>query len=364
MDRTQAVTLRRLVSEMSTMADEQTKSICSSSVVEEELRGRLQQLPDDFEWAKERATNMCAAALIDAQVYRQKLLKGFGYPNETFARAQDYRALNIVLEALESLLTLVPRQEQTAGATKPQRLIPGLLERIDILAMLIEQRPQDKADSIARASQIREQVRFARVALAADSQPTSVPLVREGEQTEKEQGDSLHGSTGGGSTGDWKPVFGREDRYEVSSDGRVRKRGGRELKTWPNDLGYQLVRFSKPRATERVHRVVAEAFIPNPDGKPFINHLDCVRSNNRADNLEWCTQAENLQHSENLGRMRRDNMRGRRSPNAALSDDTVREIRNEYSQVGTSWESLAKRHGVSKRAIGHIVRWETYTDVR
>jgi DNA repair exonuclease SbcCD ATPase subunit len=46
---------------------------------------------------------MCANALIDAQVYRQKLLKGFGYPNETFARAQDYRALDIVLKSLVAL---------------------------------------------------------------------------------------------------------------------------------------------------------------------------------------------------------------------------------------------------------------------
>jgi hypothetical protein len=59
------------------------------------------RLDEDWEWAIERVTSMCASALLDAQVYRQKLLKGFGYPNETFARAQDYRALNIVLERLK-----------------------------------------------------------------------------------------------------------------------------------------------------------------------------------------------------------------------------------------------------------------------
>jgi hypothetical protein len=55
---------------------------------------------DDYAWARERAVNMCASALLDAQVYRQKLLRGFGYPNETFARAQDYRALAILLARL------------------------------------------------------------------------------------------------------------------------------------------------------------------------------------------------------------------------------------------------------------------------
>jgi deoxycytidylate deaminase len=57
-------------------------------------------LPDDFDWAVERVTRMCASAYVDASVYRQKLLKGFGYPNETFRAAQDARALSIVLEAL------------------------------------------------------------------------------------------------------------------------------------------------------------------------------------------------------------------------------------------------------------------------
>jgi hypothetical protein len=58
------------------------------------------QEDDDYAWARERAVNMCASALLDAQVYRQKLLRGFGYPNETFARAQDYRALAILLARL------------------------------------------------------------------------------------------------------------------------------------------------------------------------------------------------------------------------------------------------------------------------
>jgi hypothetical protein len=58
---------------------------------------------EDLPWAIERATNMCASALIDAQVYRQKLLKGFGYPNETFSRAQDHRALLIILSALQAV---------------------------------------------------------------------------------------------------------------------------------------------------------------------------------------------------------------------------------------------------------------------
>lgn len=59
--------------------------------------------PNDYEWALERVTKMCASALVDAQIYRQKLLKGFGYPDETFRSAQDYRALSIILQRLADL---------------------------------------------------------------------------------------------------------------------------------------------------------------------------------------------------------------------------------------------------------------------
>lgn len=57
-------------------------------------------IANDFDWALDRVQRMCASALLDAQVYGRKMLKGFGYPNEAFSRAQDYRALLIVLNRL------------------------------------------------------------------------------------------------------------------------------------------------------------------------------------------------------------------------------------------------------------------------
>ena len=64
-------------------------------------RAEIRVALDDYQWARERVNSMCASALLDAQVYGKKLLKGFGYPDETFGRAQDYRALLIVLAALD-----------------------------------------------------------------------------------------------------------------------------------------------------------------------------------------------------------------------------------------------------------------------
>lgn len=107
----------------------------------------------------------------------------------------------------------------------------------------------------------------------------------------------------------WKPVPGYEKFYEVSTFGRVRSlphlvkthRGnayveemyeGRLLKPLPNHKGYEMVALytgtGKKHKKFFVHRLVAEAFIPNPANLPHINHKDEVKNNNRVENLEWC----------------------------------------------------------------------------
>ena len=102
----------------------------------------------------------------------------------------------------------------------------------------------------------------------------------------------------------WKPVKGYEGYYEVSNLGRVkslaiyvntknnskRYRSERVLKGILHN-GYVWVTLSKYniKSKKRVHRLVAEAFIPNPYGLPYINHRDEVKTNNVFTNLEWCT---------------------------------------------------------------------------
>lgn len=103
----------------------------------------------------------------------------------------------------------------------------------------------------------------------------------------------------------WKKVI-NFDNYEVSNLGRVRSidryelyrdkfHKGRILKQFLQN-GYPKVSFSINGSTCQrfVHRLVAEAFIPNPDNKPQIDHIDTNRSNNCVDNLRWVTQEENL----------------------------------------------------------------------
>jgi hypothetical protein len=161
---------------------------------------------------------------------------------------------------------------------------------------------------------------------------------------------------------EWQPVNGWK-HYEVSSDGEVRHVNGRPVGQWLNDQGYQLVRLSRPRRMLRVHRLVAEAFVPNPSRATTVNHLNNNRSDNRSTNLAWCSQAENLAHAAAQGRMCRGYWVGKRSPAAILTNDSVREIRRAYAAGEGSLAALARRFGLSKRAVGRCVSRETYADV-
>lgn len=158
----------------------------------------------------------------------------------------------------------------------------------------------------------------------------------------------------------WRPVVGYEGRYEVSSDGQLRTLKGQPVGQWPNDQGYMYVRLSGPRKMCRVHRLVAEAFIPNPQSLPFINHRDNAPAHNAVENLEWCTQKQNLGHARAQGRMPDNHWKGKRSPNAKLSEETVAKVRTMYQGGGWSLERLGKHLGISKRTIGRIVARKAY----
>ncbi len=113
----------------------------------------------------------------------------------------------------------------------------------------------------------------------------------------------------------WKPVVDYEEYYEVSNLGRVRSIANRKcvhgidtysirkhpkiMKFGHNQYGHLQLNLTKDkqRKTKMVHRLVAEAFIPKPEGKDYINHKDYDPTNNVVGNLEWCTQKENVRYS-------------------------------------------------------------------
>jgi len=116
----------------------------------------------------------------------------------------------------------------------------------------------------------------------------------------------------------WKDIVGYEGLYQVSNLGRVRSKydkysryGNKNnmqskindeyniLKPVDTGKGYLRVRLSKNKkiSNKAVHRLVAQAFIPNERNKPFINHIDGNPSNNCVSNIEWCTPKENINHA-------------------------------------------------------------------
>ena len=101
----------------------------------------------------------------------------------------------------------------------------------------------------------------------------------------------------------WKAIPETDGKYMVSNHGNVRSyrkyAEGRELKPYRDTCGYMYVDiFDK---SVGVHRLVAQAFIPNYADKREINHKDGDKRNNRADNLEWCSRSENVKHAYGTG---------------------------------------------------------------
>ena len=113
----------------------------------------------------------------------------------------------------------------------------------------------------------------------------------------------------------WKPIKEFEGYYEVSNMGRVRslnyKRTGKKkiLKNIEDYKGYLEVGLTKngKRKQFKVHRLVAEAFIPNPENKPCIDHINTVKSDNRVENLRWVTYKENSNNEKTLEKFKGEN---------------------------------------------------------
>lgn len=150
---------------------------------------------------------------------------------------------------------------------------------------------------------------------------------------------------------EYRDVVGFEGYFQVSNLGNVfSKRSKRLLKLTKSKTGYWtfVTRINGIPHFFLVHRLVAEAFIPNPESKPFVNHIDGCKTNNMLSNLEWVTPTENLAHALATGLRKRK-----------LTADQVREIR---ASTKTNRE-LASIYGLSHSNIWYIKSRERYKDV-
>lgn len=151
----------------------------------------------------------------------------------------------------------------------------------------------------------------------------------------------------------WKPINGFP--YSISNLGRVKKHfstGRTKLKTASiNGAGYYLVALYRnaERSNFNIHRLIAESFVPNPENKPCVNHKNGVKTDNRIDNLEWCSFSDNTQHGMRTGLM----------PyrcNARLTEDDVKYIRKRLK----TRKELCEMFGVTNSNIGRILKGKSW----
>lgn len=143
--------------------------------------------------------------------------------------------------------------------------------------------------------------------------------------------------------------------YEVSNFGNIRSlKNSIILKPYIKN-GYLAVNlFGGVQKHFYVHRLVAEAFIPNPKHYKEVNHIDCNKSNNNVSNLEWCNRKQNLQHSYDNGLKRMGENHGSHK----LTEQEVIQIRKEYKKGDPqhSLHALAKKYNVNWCTIQAIVK--------
>lgn len=162
----------------------------------------------------------------------------------------------------------------------------------------------------------------------------------------------------------WKDIAGYEGAYQVSNLGRVRSltrivrngtgfcpKNGRILRQNTNTKGYLLVgpTVNRVQRTRPVHRLVAEAFIPNPLNLPEVNHKREPKTNNRVTNLEWSSSEDNMAHAVRNGLR----ARGDELPMTKLKPVQIPLIRKMLRQ-GISMGRIARKFGVNHGAIRGI----------
>ena len=174
---------------------------------------------------------------------------------------------------------------------------------------------------------------------------------------------------------EWRDVVGYEGRYQVSSMGRVKSlerkvrhwRGGeriqkeRILKPSNDRRGYLLVSLcdGEKRKTFSVHRLVCQAFHENPDNKPQVNHINEIKTDNRACNLEWCTCKQNVNHGTRTERSAK--ARSKPVGQYTLDGELVKIWQSPCEagkQIGLSDSHVSKAaNGKLKTAYGFIWRY-------
>ena len=158
------------------------------------------------------------------------------------------------------------------------------------------------------------------------------------------------------------PIVGFEN-YLVAEDGTVfSSKSNKVLVPSLNENGYLYVSFweNNRQNSRTVHRLVAQAYVPNPDNKPFVNHKDANRANPHKDNLEWVTQSENIAHAYALGTMTQKRRLTEQQLGAALSrflaGETMTVLAEEFNHGLSRLSINLRNHAVVSGQVEHFTR--------
>lgn len=157
----------------------------------------------------------------------------------------------------------------------------------------------------------------------------------------------------------WKNIKNFRDLYQISNLGRVRRKDTLKVLT-PLTLskGYKGVRLyenEKQAVTKKIHRLVAEYFLENPLNLPQVNHIDGNKSNNKVENLEWCSNDYNMNHALLHGLI----PKGEKRHDSKCTEESLQYLQ-ELINAGFTIKQLSIVYGVCKQVMKTIVRNQTY----
>lgn len=161
------------------------------------------------------------------------------------------------------------------------------------------------------------------------------------------------------------------DYYTITSDGNVKtcnwRNTGRNgiLKPAKDNKGYLRVgiMIDGKLSTRKIHRLVALAFIPNPENKPQVNHIDGNKLNNNHNNLEWSTNKENSNHAIKKGLFSFCAGWNKGTSNTKLTKKEVVEIREYRANNNYTFKKLAEMYNISETNISRIVNNKSWVNI-